>query len=86
MEKLLDDILQKCYQYIQNGKVATYIPQLAKANKNEFGICTISYNGDIACVGDYQKGFTMQSIVKPIILLMALMDKGEECVRNLVGV
>ena len=86
MEKLLHNIMRECYQYIPNGKVATYIPELAKADVNEFGICTVSYNEDIACVGDYKKGFTMQSIVKPIILLMALMDKGEECVRELVGV
>ena len=28
----------------------------------------------------------MQSIIKPVILLLALMDNGEEAVRNLVGV
>ena len=37
-------------------------------------------------MGDCDKKFTMQSIVKAVILLLALEDKGEEEVRNLVGV
>jgi glutaminase len=35
--------------------------------------------------GDYQKLFTMQSISKPIVLLLALMDSGEERVFSKVG-
>ncbi len=86
MQKLLHKIISECYPYIKNGKVATYIPELAKADANEFGICTISYDEGISRAGDYEKSFTMQSIVKAIILLRALMDKGEEKVRELVGV
>lgn len=86
MEKLLQKIIGECYPYIQNGKVATYIPELAKADPNEFGICTISFDQGTNGFGDYEKSFTMQSIVKAIILLRALEDKGESEVRNLVGV
>ncbi|MBO5099393.1 MAG: glutaminase A, partial [Clostridia bacterium] len=53
---------------------------------NEFGICVISEENGIIGVGDYAKCFTMQSIVKAIILLRALEDKGEDEVRKLVGV
>ena len=86
MNELLQRIINDCYQYTKNGKVATYIPELAKANASEFGICTISNDNKIGSAGDYEKHFTMQSIVKPMILLMALKDKGEEKVRSLVGV
>ena len=86
MNELLQRIINDCYQYTKNGKVATYIPELAKADKNEFGICTITDDNKIYTAGDYDKYFTMQSIVKPMILLMALKDKGEEKVRSLVGV
>ncbi len=86
MEKLLQKIIRECYPYTRNGKVATYIPELAKADPNEFGICTISFDQGTNGVGDYKKSFTMQSIVKAIILLRALEDKGESGVRNLVGV
>lgn len=86
MVDLLEKIIDDCHKYTKKGKVATYIPELAKADKDEFGICTISKENGINFAGDYKKSFTMQSIVKPIILLMALKDKGEETVRNLVGV
>ena len=86
MKKILQKIIGECYPYIQNGKVATYIPELAKADPNEFGICTISVDQGTNGFGDYEKSFTMQSIVKAIILLRALEDKGESEVRKLVGV
>ena len=86
MDKLLNDILEKCYHYIEQGKLASYIPELAKANKNEFGICVITNDNGIGLAGDYDKKFTMQSVIKPIILLMALIDNGVEPVRDLVGV
>lgn len=86
MKKILQKIIGECYPYIQKGKVATYIPELAKADPNEFGICTISVEQGINGFGDYEKSFTMQSIVKAIILLRALEDKGESEVRKLVGV
>ena len=37
-------------------------------------------------MGDFEKQFTIQSVVKPVILFMALEDKGEEAVKKLVGV
>ncbi len=85
MNDILQDILKQCYPYTQHGKVATYIPELAKADSTRFGIC-VRTGTEMHFAGDYQLPFTMQSIVKPMILLMALMDKGEDCVRNLVGV
>ncbi len=86
MNELLEGILSRCSEYKKCGKVANYIPELAKANTEEFGMCVISDIDKVNFAGDYKKSFTMQSIIKPIILLMALMDKGEEAVRNLVGV
>ena len=86
MTELLNKILQDCKPYIDQGTVASYIPELAKANKDEFGICVISNDNQRYTAGDAQCTFTMQSIIKPVILLMALMDNGEGPVRDLVGV
>ena len=86
MNKLLDKILQNCYQYTNHGKVASYIPELAKADKKEFGICVMTDADSIYYSGDCDKFFTMQSVIKPIILLLALMDNDVITVRNLVGV
>ena len=85
MRELLKTILNQCSPYIAQGAVASYIPELAKAEKTEFGICLVS-GEQTEFAGDFDKGFTMQSIVKPIILLMALLDNGEHAVRQLVGV
>lgn len=86
MEKLLEEIINDCRQYTKLGSVATYIPELAKADQSDFGICIVNEQNRCFGAGDFEKRFTMQSIIKPMILLMALMDNGGEAVRRLVGV
>ena len=86
MNALLERIIADCAHYTNEGHVATYIPQLAVVDPNKVGIY---FTG--ACENDHMAGdcfacFTMQSIVKPVILLLALMDSGIEKVRSLVGV
>ena len=86
MDELLEQILKECHPYTLEGNLANYIPELAKANRNDLGIYIISSDDRINRAGDYNKQFTIQSIVKPILLLLALMDNGIEEVRNHVGV
>ena len=86
MNKLLEEILKDCSHYAQEGNLANYIPELAKADKNDFGIYIISSNDRSNHAGDWNKSFTIQSIVKPILLLQALMDNGVEFVQQHVGV
>ena len=86
MNKLLEDILDRCAPYKKEGKLADYIPELTKANPDDFGIYMIRNDGVISKAGDYNKHFTIQSIVKPIFLLQALIDNGIDYVKNHVGV
>ena len=86
MKKLLEEILNECARYKKEGAVASYIPELKKADANDFGICIISDDGTLGFAGDYEKRFTIQSIIKPIILLLALEDKGALIVNRLCGV
>ena len=81
----LDSIIEECKEYIKYGKVANYIPELAKVDSNKLGIYIISRDNEYFS-GDYDTHFTIQSIVKPMILLLALKDAGIERVRDLVGV
>ena len=86
MNTLLQKIIDECACYAEYGNVASYIPELSKADKKEFGICIMS---DIDCIyyaGDCYKNFTMQSVIKPLILLLALMGNGVENIRDIVGV
>ncbi|MGI5962558.1 MAG: glutaminase A [Lawsonibacter sp.] len=86
MEELLEQLLEECRPYTQQGQVATYIPELAKGNRDELGIYVVRSDGRHYQAGDYQKRFTIQSVVKPILLLLALMDNGVDYVRARVGV
>lgn len=86
MEEMLQQLLEECRPYTRQGHVATYIPELAKGDPNDFGICILQKDGSCYFAGDYEKNFTMQSVIKPILLLLALMDNGEEYVRSRVGV
>jgi len=86
MDELLEQILKECQPYTAEGKIANYIPELAKADPNDLGIYIISSDDRIHRAGDYNKKFTIQSIIKPILLLQALLDNGIEVVRQHVGV
>ena len=86
MKTLLEQIVKECRPYTAQGHVATYIPQLAVADPNKVGIYIASDSGEDYWAGDCFDRFTMQSVVKPLILLLALMDSGIEKVRALVGV
>ena len=81
----LEKMVSSCRQYISTGKVASYIPELAKANPDKLGVYIVAKDGEIFA-GDYAEEFTVQSIIKPIILLLAMQDVGMEEVRKLVGV
>ena len=86
MDGLLNELIEQCRQDTANGKVASYIPALAKADPNALGIYILDRNGLHAQGGDSKVRFSIQSIIKPILLLQALMDNGEEFVRSRVGV
>ena len=86
MDELLEQLLDDCRPYTKQGRVATYIPELAKGNPDDFGIAILDSNGRLCRAGDYKKNFTIQSIIKPILLLQALRDNGEEYVRSRIGV
>lgn len=86
METLLENLVEECASYTQEGALANYIPELAKADRNKLGAYIISSDGKHYSSGDCMHKFTIQSIVKPILLLQALLDNGPDIVRSKVGV
>lgn len=86
MNTMLEQILSDCRHYTAQGHVATYIPQLAVVDPEKVGIYLSAEKEQDHMAGDCFARFTMQSVVKPMILLLALMDSGIEKVRSLVGV
>src|SRR6266850_6535197 len=73
------------FSQVADGQVATYIPELAKANPNWFGICLVTVNGAVYEVGDSAQAFTIQSISKPFVYGLALEDHGRADVLARVG-
>ena len=85
MDKLLNNIIDKNKKYTEFGRVATYIPELKKANGNDLGICIIDKENNLYCSGQYKTKFTIQSVSKTIVLAMALMDNDWSYVFSKVG-
>ncbi|MCT4593838.1 MAG: glutaminase A [Anaeromicrobium sp.] len=85
MEKLLKTIIENNRIWTKEGKVATYIPELAKANGDALGIHIVDFQSNEFYEGDYETKFTIQSVSKVITLICALMDKGKETVFSKVG-
>ena len=71
IQDILDGIYEK-YTDIDEGEVATYIPELAKADPKHFGICLTTADGNVFRAGDFDKEFTIQSMCKPFAFQMAL--------------
>jgi len=77
--------LHREFKSITDGKVATYIPELAKADPNWFGICLVTATGSVYEVGDSRQQFTIQSISKPFVYGLALEDHGRQFVLSKVS-
>jgi glutaminase len=69
----------------KNGKVADYIPQLARVNPEQFAISICTVDGQRFSIGDSDVNFCLQSSCKPINYCLALEELGEEKVHNHVG-
>jgi len=78
--------LHQRYQSLDGGQVAGYIPELAKANPDWFGITVVTCDGQVFTVGDAEQTFTIQSISKVFTYGMALEDYGRENLLKKVGV
>jgi len=85
MQNILNGLVEQYKPNTKYGKVANYIPELSKADANMLGITIIDVDGNIYYAGDIEHRFTIQSISKPIVLLLALLDNGEERVFEKVG-
>jgi glutaminase len=70
----------------RDGAVADYIPELAKANPEAFGLVLATVDGRIYAVGDVDCPFTIQSISKPFMYALALQRLSPAFMQAKVGV
>ncbi|MBE9137823.1 glutaminase A [Nodosilinea sp. LEGE 07088] len=85
----VQEFLEQLYQEFKGnseGRLASYIPELARANADWFGISMVTLDGRTYEVGDVAQKFTIQSISKVFVYGMALEDYGREQLLKKVGV
>ena len=72
MEELLAQVLAAAEPHRGSGRVANYIPALAKVDPGKFGIAFADQEGRVHGAGDCDEPFSIQSISKVFTLALAL--------------
>ena len=84
-QTILNQIEKEFSQIPLSGKVASYIPELAKVPASKFGMHLYDINANNHCFGDSDERFSIQSISKVFTLALAMKVVGEQ-LWNRVGV
>lgn len=74
IQEIVQDAYRK-YRDLDDGAVATHIPELGKANGGHFGIAVATVDGDVFTAGDWDSEFTIQSICKPFACQLRAADR-----------
>ena len=77
-QKILENIYQAIQPYAKEGKQADYIPELAKVNPDQFGMCLHTIYGEIYSIEQADTRFSIQSISKVFSLAMCLSLLGNK--------
>lgn len=83
IDRLLRDVWTSVAP-LDEGAVADYIPELAKADPATFSVSLATLDGAVYTVGE-QVPFTIQSVSKPFVYALALADSGPDRVLSRVG-
>ena len=75
-QSLLDSIATEVAPMIGQGKVADYIPALARVPIAQFGIALRTIDGHTAAAGDADTPFSIQSVSKVLGLTLGLQAMG----------
>jgi glutaminase len=77
LETIVKEIAQEMRHRHDRGEVAHYIPELARIDPKHFGIVVIDDEGNVACGGDADMPFSIQSVSKVFTLTLALGRYGD---------
>lgn len=76
-EKILLEINEEVKPLFGQGKVADYIPALAKIDPGKFGMAVVTLDKQVFEIGDSREKFSIQSISKVYSLCMALIREDD---------
>ncbi|WP_147079403.1 glutaminase [Methylobacterium haplocladii] len=77
LNDVVSEIAEEMRRRPDRGEVATYIPELARADRQAFGIAVIGNDGQVVAAGDCDVPFSVQSITKVFTLTLALGKIGD---------
>ena len=78
LSAILATVRQDMEAHLGGGRVADYIPALARVDPRHFRIAVVTCDGRVAAAGDAQTPFSVQSISKVFTLTLALNKLGAE--------
>src|ERR1700733_3197516 len=79
---LLDEIAEGVRPLAARGRVADYIPALARVATSHFGMALSGLDGQIIGSGDFHAPFSVQSVSKAFALALVLAKDGESLWRR----
>jgi glutaminase len=82
LDRVVKEIADEMAERPDRGEVATYIPELARADPKAFGLAVIDADGNVAAGGDSDIPFSIQSISKVFTLTLALGKVGDRLWRR----
>lgn len=77
-QNILSEIRQEIEPFSKKGAQATYIPELAKIDPDQFGICLCTIDGDKYSLESADTRFSIQSISKVFSLAMCFGIVGDK--------
>ncbi|XP_064652355.1 glutaminase liver isoform, mitochondrial-like isoform X2 [Lineus longissimus] len=80
----VDNLYWKC-RTNTTGKIADYIPQLARTSPDFWGVSLCTVDGQRHSIGDTENPFCLQSVSKPLNYAVALHELGQEIIHQYVG-
>jgi glutaminase len=81
-QNILEEIYKEIQPYLDQGKVANYIPALANVAPNQFAMTVTTFDGKQYNIGNYDTKFSIQSISKVFTFTKALRIYSKELYKR----
>jgi len=78
LDEIVATVARDMHPHLGEGRVADYIPALARVDPRQFGIAIVTTDGRVASAGDAETPFSIQSLSKVFTLVLAInrLDDG----------
>jgi glutaminase len=85
IQQALDRAYER-FANVQDGENAQYIPALAAADRDAFGLVAITVEGEVLARGNADQVFAIMSAAKPFTLSLLMNQQGPDTVVKKIGV